>query len=105
MNEKRKPSHDLEAFKRFAADGERFTATATARRSARRLGFRDDDIKQALQSLQRWHFYKSMTSYSDHRQWQDVYHLPSAAGMLYVKFIDDVLAEFLLLSFKEKDDG
>ena len=50
------------------------------------------------------HFYKSMTSYGDHRVWQDVYHVPSEAGMLYVKFTADVVTEFLLLSFKEKDD-
>ena len=35
---------------------------------------------------------------------QDVYHVPSPVGVLYVKFTADVVAEFLLLSFKEKDD-
>lgn len=55
--------------------------------------------------MQRRHFYKSMTSYADHRIWQDVYHVPSEVGLLYVKFTADAFAEFLLLSFKEKDDG
>jgi motility quorum-sensing regulator/GCU-specific mRNA interferase toxin len=55
--------------------------------------------------MQRNQLYKSMTSYADHRIWQDVYHVPSAAGMLYVKFTADVVTEFLLLSFKEKGDG
>ena len=32
------------------------------------------------------------------------YHVPSPVGVLYVKFTADVVAEFLLLSFKEKDD-
>jgi motility quorum-sensing regulator/GCU-specific mRNA interferase toxin len=36
--------------------------------------------------------------------WQDVNHVPSEAGLLYVKFTADVVTEFLLLSFKEKDD-
>jgi len=45
-----------------------------------------------------------MTSYSDHRVWQDVYHVPSTYGLLYVKFTADAVSEFLLLSFKEKDD-
>jgi motility quorum-sensing regulator/GCU-specific mRNA interferase toxin len=54
--------------------------------------------------MQRAHFYKSMTSHGDHRIWQDVYHVPSEAGTLYVKFTADVVTEFLLLSFKEKDD-
>jgi motility quorum-sensing regulator/GCU-specific mRNA interferase toxin len=43
-----------------------------------------------------------MTSYSHHRVWQDVYHVPSLAGVLYVKFTADIVTEFLLLSFKEK---
>jgi motility quorum-sensing regulator / GCU-specific mRNA interferase toxin len=43
-----------------------------------------------------------MTAYANHRAWQDVYHVPSEAGTLYVKFTADVVTEFLLLSFKEK---
>ena len=54
--------------------------------------------------MQRRHFSKSMTAFADHRIWQDVYHVPSHAGMLYVKFTADVVTEFLLLSFKGKDD-
>jgi motility quorum-sensing regulator/GCU-specific mRNA interferase toxin len=53
--------------------------------------------------MKREHFYKSMTAYSDSRLWQDVYHVPSLAGVLYVKFTADAVTEFLLLSFKEKD--
>lgn len=48
------------------------------------------------------HFYKSMTSYADHRIWQDVYHVPYDDMILYVKFTQNVLSEFTLLSFKEK---
>jgi motility quorum-sensing regulator / GCU-specific mRNA interferase toxin len=43
-----------------------------------------------------------MTVYADSRLWQDVYHVPSPAGTLYVKFTADAITEFLLLSFKEK---
>jgi motility quorum-sensing regulator/GCU-specific mRNA interferase toxin len=46
-----------------------------------------------------------MTAHVDHRLWQDVYHVPSPAGVLYVKFTADVITGFLLLSFKEKDHG
>jgi motility quorum-sensing regulator/GCU-specific mRNA interferase toxin len=45
-----------------------------------------------------------MTAYADNRVWQDVCHVPSAAGVLYVKFMADAVTEFLLLSFKEKGD-
>ncbi len=54
--------------------------------------------------MQRSQFHKSMTAYADHRVWQDVYHVPSPAGVLYVKFTADAVSEFLLLSFKERDD-
>jgi motility quorum-sensing regulator/GCU-specific mRNA interferase toxin len=54
--------------------------------------------------MRRQHFYKSMTSYADHRVWQDVYHVPSPVGMLYINSTTDAVTEFVLLSFKEKDD-
>jgi len=45
-----------------------------------------------------------MTSHADHRVWYDLYRVPSAVGVLYVKFTADVVTEFSLLSFKEKFD-
>src|SRR5690606_13347773 len=44
-------------------------------------------------------FYKSMTTYSDHRIWQDVYRPTTGVGEIYLKptVIDDVL----IVSFKE----
>ena len=45
-----------------------------------------------------------MTSYADHRVWQDVYHVPTAVGMLYIKFRNDAVTRFTVLSFKEKDN-
>jgi motility quorum-sensing regulator/GCU-specific mRNA interferase toxin len=101
MTEKRKPTYDLEAFK-VAADRMRVTLTAT--RTAAALGFGRAEMVATIQTMQRTQFYKSMTSYGDHRIWQDVYHVPSPAGTLYVKFTADVVSEFLLLSFKEKDN-
>ena len=103
--EKRKPTYDLEAFKAAFSASDRLNMTGTALRSAAALGFDRNDIIDTIQTMQRRHFHKSMTSYVDHRVWQDVYHVPSDIGVLYVKFTADVVAEFLLLSFKEKDDG
>lgn len=48
---------------------------------------------------------KPMTSYADHRLWQDVYHVPSEVGLLYITFQADLVTEYRLLSFKAKDDG
>ena len=101
MTEKRKPTYDLEAFK--AAAG-RMRVTVVATRTAAALGFGRAEIKTMIQTMQRPHFYKSMTSSGDHRIWQDVYHVPSPAGLLYVKFTADAVTEVVLLSFKEKDN-
>ena len=105
MTEKRNPTYDLDAFKAASRSVERLRVTTTAVRTATALGFDRAEIVATIQTMQRSQFYKSMTAYADHRVWQDVYHVPSPAGMLYVKFTADALAEFLLLSFKEKDNG
>jgi motility quorum-sensing regulator / GCU-specific mRNA interferase toxin len=102
MTEKRRPSYHLEAIKRAFATVRGLHATTTALNSAFRLGFSREDIIDTVQRMQPKHFHKSMTSFEDHRSWQDVYHVPSDAGLLYVKFTADVVTEFRLLSFKEK---
>jgi len=101
--EKRKPTYDLDAFKSAFSTEDRLSATSSALISASSLGFTRPEIVQAIQSMQRRQFYKSMTSFSNHREWQDVYHVPSLVGTIYIKFRADVVTEFTLLSFKEKD--
>jgi motility quorum-sensing regulator/GCU-specific mRNA interferase toxin len=100
--EKRKPAFDLTAFKAVCGDPERLAITTTALRTAAELGFGRNEIAAAIRSMQPAHFVKSMTSYWDHRRWQDVYHVPWAEVVLYVKFTDDVVTEFTVLSFKER---
>jgi motility quorum-sensing regulator/GCU-specific mRNA interferase toxin len=98
--EKLKPTHDLEAFKRaFAQDR---TMTFTASRSALAIGYNEDDVAALISTLTRSGFVKSMTSHADHRQWQDVYHIDDGIRTIYLKFTDQVMTEFILLSFKRK---
>jgi len=101
MTEKRKPTYDLEAFKAAAP---RIRVTVVATRTAAALGFGRAEIEATIRTMQRSQFHKSMTSYADHRIWQDVYYVPSPVGTLYVKFTTDAVTEFALLSFKEKDN-
>ena len=103
MTEKRRPTYDLAAFKATFSRVERLAVTGPALRSAAALGFGRAEIVATIQTMQREHFYKSMTAYAGHRLWQDVYHVPSSLGVLYIKFTADVLTEFLMLSFREKD--
>ena len=100
MNEKKKATHDLAAFKSVFFNHRAITKTAA--RSALTLGYSVSDVVEIIEHLQRKHFFKSMTSSFDHRQWQDVYHLPFDDRLLYIKFTDAIVTEFILLSLKEK---
>lgn len=104
VSEKRKPTYDLEAFKEAFASGA-VAITGSALKGAASLGLSTLEMGVVISSMSRREFYKSMTSFSNHAVWQDVYHVRSEAGMIYVKFGAGVVSEFLLLSFKEKDDG
>jgi motility quorum-sensing regulator/GCU-specific mRNA interferase toxin len=102
VTEKRKPTYDLAAFKAAFAYVDTLNVTGTAVRSAAALGFCRTEIVATIQTMRRTHFYKSRPP--SRMVWQDVYYVPSEAGMLYVKFTADAVTEFLLLSFKRKDD-
>ncbi|MEI9991010.1 MAG: type II toxin-antitoxin system MqsR family toxin [Rhizomicrobium sp.] len=100
--EKRKPSFDLARFKAACGDPRRLAITSTALRTAAEIGFGRIEIAQTVRSMKSAQFQKSMTSYADHRWWRDVYHVPFEGVTLYVKFTDDAVTEFTLLSFKER---
>jgi motility quorum-sensing regulator / GCU-specific mRNA interferase toxin len=76
-------------------------ATASAFNGARDLGIHDlDGMCAVVLALTSDDFYKSMTTYADHRIWQDVYRAKLGSGAeVYMKLtvIDDVL----IVSFKE----
>ena len=95
--EKFSPHYDLEEFKKSD-----FKITITAQNTAMDLGFDEIDIRKIVSTMEREHFYNSMTSYANHKIWQDVYHVPCGNLILYVKFTQNVISEFTLLSFKEK---
>ena len=95
--EKFNPSYSLSEFK-----NSNFEITKTALKTAQNLGFYEEDIHKVVSTIELKHFYKSMTSYANHKIWQDVYHVPCGNMILYVKFTQNVISEFTLLSFKEK---
>lgn len=66
------------------------------------LGFDRRAVVEVLLSMDRSMFFKSMTTFADHRIWQDVYHVPAHDLLLYVKFQADVVTEFRVMSFKER---
>jgi len=100
--EKKRPTYDLEAIKATFRSVESLAITSTALRNAIELGFDRAGITKVIASIERGMFYKSMTTFADHRLWQDVYHVPVGDIMLYVKFQADVITEFVVMAFKEK---
>jgi len=100
--EKRKPTHDLAAIQSAIGSLETLAITKTAYQDAIALGFTRNEIVETIKSITSAMFFKSMTTYADNKVWQDVYHVPAEALTLYVKFQDDAVTEFRLISFKEK---
>ena len=100
--DKRKPTYALAAIKAAMGRVDTLSMTSSALRDAVALGFDRNAVAQTIKTIDRTMFYKSMTTNADHKIWQDVYHVPSEQGAVYVKFAADAVTEFLLLSFKEK---
>lgn len=67
------------------------------------LGLSVPQMLRVIAGLQRSDFYKSMTCYQNHRQWQDVYHPRLPSGLeLYVKVTYREGQCSPVISFKEK---
>ncbi len=98
--EKGRPHRKLTLVKALIEAG-RVMATASAFQGARELGIdKLDGICAVVLSLTNQDFHKSMTTYADHRVWQDVYHarMPGFSGV-YIKLT--VMDDVLIVSFKE----
>lgn len=100
--EKRRPTYDLETIKTALGSVDTLAITTSALRDALGLGFDRAGIVEVIGGMTRKMFVKSMTTFADHRVWQDVYHVPARDVLLYVKFQADVVTEFTVMSFKEK---
>jgi motility quorum-sensing regulator/GCU-specific mRNA interferase toxin len=91
--DKRRPHCPLPVVKSLVEAG-KVRSTLSALRGAAALG-----IVGVVMALTADDCHKSMTTYSDHRVWQDVYRPQTPMGEVYLKLtvIDDVL----IVSFKE----
>lgn len=96
--EKRTPHSKLSVIKSMIEAGKvRFTGSALS--GAAGLGLDSRGIIKVVLSLTSRDFYKSMTTYADHRVWQDVYKSVTSAGEVYLKLT--VTDDVLVVSFKE----
>jgi len=75
--------------------------TWTAVQGGLRMGLSHADMLGVIAGLTRRDFYKSMTTYRDHRIWQDMYHARCPNGALaYIKLTQ--VAEQIVIQFKRK---
>lgn len=65
--EKRRPTYDLAAIKAVLGSAETLAITRTAFYDALSLGFDRPGISAVIRSIRRTMFYKSMTTFADHR--------------------------------------
>ena len=60
--------------------------TRTALDGGHAMGLTTGEMLRVIAALRRANFYKSMTTHSDHRIWQDVYHAMTPVGRVaYIK--------------------
>ena len=101
VTEKRKPHYTLADVKAAFVDAATLNRSFVSKQGADALEMDDDAVVATIQALDAADFEKSITSYADHRIFQDVYR-PRAAGIeLYVKFTLDARKALFLISFKE----
>lgn len=96
--EKHLPHCKLPVVKALVEAGQ-VRATFTALSGGAALGFDFDGMVRIVQALTPRDFRKSMTTYADHRIWQDVYRPVTAVGEVYLKLT--VVEDVLIVSFKE----
>lgn len=96
--DKRTPHWKLSEVKALVASG-KVRTTHSARIGANELGFDYLEMLAVIMLLKSSDFYKSMTTYADHRVWQDVYRPSTTLGDVYLKLT--VTEDVLIVSFKE----
>jgi motility quorum-sensing regulator / GCU-specific mRNA interferase toxin len=100
--EKRKPHYPLSDLLAIVAASGIDAFTQTALHGAWELGLTSEGAVAVVLGLRQSNFYKSMTTHTDHRIWQDVYHADLESGLrVYIKL---TLREngIVVIQFKEK---
>jgi motility quorum-sensing regulator/GCU-specific mRNA interferase toxin len=101
MTEKRRPHYDLALVRAEVARVGAAAFTKTALDGGRAMGLTSSEMVRVVCDLSPAAFYKSMTSYADHRIWQDVYHATVPNGLVaYIKITRRDRA--LVIQFKER---
>ncbi len=107
VNEKRKPHYELNRLKRLIR-AEKIIITRSSEKSAFSIGFSRQEILDTVLALRPRDFYKSMTTYRDHKIWQDVYKprfmKEDTALELYIKLQESIDEKCVIISFKSSEE-
>lgn len=99
--EKRTPHYNLGDVKNNILKLGMDAFTSTAKNNARLMGLDGQAALDVVLGLQRNMLFKSMTTHTDNRVWQDVYHAPCPNGKIaYIKVT--IQAGATVVQFKEK---
>lgn len=101
--EKYTPHYDLALIKSDVRRLGRKAFTRSAEEYGEGLGFSIEEMQVVIYELRNWMLYKSMTTYGDHRVWQDVYHTHSKGREIYIKVTYRTDGRPPVISFKEKN--
>jgi len=83
--EKNTPHYDLAVVKAEVARMGVHAFTNQALETGRSMGLNYQNMQKVIYALERRMLYKSMTTYLDHRTWQDVYHAQLNDQEIYIK--------------------
>lgn len=99
--EKHTPHYDLARIQAQVARLGAAAFTKTALDGGREMGLTSAEMLVVIASLSQHNFYKSMTTYADHRVWQDVYYAETPIKKdAYIKIT--LRDEAPVIQFKEK---
>jgi motility quorum-sensing regulator / GCU-specific mRNA interferase toxin len=106
VREKRKPHYVLSDFKVLFRNESTRVITQIAHKGAVAEGYMTiEDIEGVIDRLCSEHFYKSMTTFQNHKLWQDVYKFVDEEKKLYIKLQFTVDGDKAVLIQMKKDEG
>ncbi|NWA65839.1 type II toxin-antitoxin system MqsR family toxin [Pseudomonas reactans] len=100
--EKYTPHYDLALVKKEVVRLGYTAFTANARQDARKMELSPGQMQHVVCALEHRMLYKSMTTYADHRVWQDVYLIKIYGTEIYIKVTYRPGGGPPVISFKEK---
>ena len=99
--EKKVCHYTLVRIKRLILEKKYFITRSALKSAIEDFSFLEDDILKEVLALENGDFYKSMTSHSDHRLWQDVYKKQINDTRVYLK-IQISNENTIVISFKSE---